>query len=401
MKNKFLDYFTSTIMIKITGKNIERFLHRLVHAHIDLLEVKQVHYNEVWVKIRKDEYERVLEIKTIYDIEVVDYFGAIKIKKLTKKNTILIGCIFICLCFLFFLSNVMFQIEVIHNDSNIREMLLSELGEYGVKTKTIKKSYNELQQIKKKILEEHKNEIEWLEIEIVGTKYIVRVEERKLNEKKENIPIRNIVAKKHAILKHIDAKHGEIVRDINTYVNPGDVVISGDIKLNEESKNKTGADGKIYGEVWYQTKVEMPYEYHEKNYTGRKKKVYALKILNKQIEFFNFHPFKQVESDSKKLLFHPLLPISLTLEHQKEVIKKDVVYTEEEALNEAIKRAKEKIESSLDKKEYIIGQKNLKVDMRNSKIVVDVFFSVYEDITSYQEIPEEIVEDNNDRNNNN
>src|SRR5699024_3142798 len=86
---------------------------------------------------------------------------------------------------------------------------------------------------------------------------------------------------------------------------------------------------------------------------------------------------------------HPFLPISLVKEEQKEVIRKDVVYTEEEALNEAIKMARKKIENGLDKKEYIISQKNLKVDMRNSKIVVDVFFSVYENITGYRDIPEE------------
>ena len=65
------------------------------------------------------------------------------------------------------------------------------------------------------------------------------------------------------------------------------------------------------------------------------------------------------------------------------------MYTEEEALNEAIKIARKKIEDGLSEKEYIISQKNLKVDMRNSKIVVDVFFSVYENITDYRDIPKE------------
>lgn len=389
MKNKFFDKFRSTVVIKVTGKNIERFLHRLVRAHIDLLEVKRPRYNEILLKVNKDELDHIMEIKTIYDIDVVDYYGAIKIKRVTLKNRILIGSICIGLLVLFALSNVMFQIEIVHNDSEIREMLRGELAGFGVKPKALKKNYEQLQKIKKRILEEHKNELEWLEIETVGTKYIIRVEERKLNEKKEEIPIRNIVAKKHATIKNIEATRGEIIRELNTYVNPGDVIISGDIKLNEESKNKTGADGKVYGEVWYQTQVELPYEYHEKTYTGKEKKVYTFKFLNRRFEMFNFHPLKQVERKEKNILSHPLLPISFVEEHQKEVIKKDITYSEEEALNQAILLAKKKIESKLDKKEYIIGQKNLKVDMRKSKIVVDVFFSVYEDITAYSDIPEE------------
>lgn len=379
-------------MLKITGKNIDRFLHRLAHAHVDLLEVKRPHYNEIWIKIEKGELDHVMEIKTIYDVSVIDYYGAIKIKKVTSKNKVLLGCIVFGLFLLYFLSNVMFQIEIVHNDSSIRQMLKEELALQGVKPKTFKKSYNELQKIKKKVLEEHKNELEWLEIEVVGTKYIVRVEERKLNEKKEEIPIRNIVATKHAIIKHVEASQGEIVRELNTYVNPGDIIISGDIKLNEESKNKTGANGKVYGEVWYQTKVELPYEYHEKTYTGKEKKVYTFKFLNHRFELFNFKPFKQIETTEEKIISHPLLPISFALEHQKEIVKKDVVYSEEEALNQAILLAKKKIERNLDKKEYIISQKNLKVDLRNSKIVVEVFFSVYEDITGYSDIKEETEE---------
>lgn len=376
-------------MIKVTGKNMERFLHRLVRAHIDLLEVKRPRHNEILLKVNKNELDHIMEIKTVYEIDVVDYYGAIKIKRVTLKNRILIGSVCVGLLLLFMLSHVMFQIEIVHNDSEIRKMLREELAEFGVKPKALKKNYQELQKIKKSILEEHKNELEWLEIEIVGTKYIVRVEERKLNEQKKEIPIRNIVAKKHATIKYIEASRGEIVRELNTIVNPGDVIISGDIKLNEESKNKTGADGKVYGEVWYQTNVELPYEYHEKNYTGKKKTVYTFKFLNHRFELFNFHPLKQVERKEKSILSHPLLPIAFVEEHQKEVIKKDITYSEEEALNQAILLAKKKIESKLDKKEYIIGQKNLKVDMRNSKIVVDVFFSVYEDITSYSDIVEE------------
>ena len=234
-----------------------------------------------------------------------------------------------------------------------------------------------------------RSELEWLEIEVVGTKYIVRVEERKINDKEKEIPIRNIVSTKHATIKKIVAHQGDVVKELNSYVKPGDVIISGDIKLNEESKQKTGADGEVYGEVWYQTQVELPYEYHESHMTGKRKTVYSFKFLNHRFELFNFNPFKQVDRKETVILGHPFLPIYLVKEEQKEVIRKDVVYTEEEALNEAIKMARKKIENGLDKKEYIISQKNLKVDMRNSKIVVDVFFSVYENITGYRDIPEE------------
>ena len=393
MKNNFLNFFRNTITINVKGKNIERFLKKLVREKIELYKIDVVHYNEINIKVDYKNLERILELKTIYDVEIVNYYGFLKFKRLLYKNKILILSIILGICLLYLLSNIIFKVEIIHNDKEIREMLESELKKYDVTTFKLKKNYDQLESIKQKILDDHKEELEWIEIETVGTKYIVRVEERKMNAKEENVPVRNIIATKHATLKSIIAKSGDIVREINTYVKPGDVVISGDIKLNEESKAKVGAEGVIYGEVWYQTQVEFPYEYHEKQYTGKKKTVYSFKFLNNYFDLFNFKPYKQYEKEEKVILGNSLLPIALVKVEQKEIIKKEKVYSELEALNEALKLAKSKIEKNLDEKEYIISQKNLKVEPRNSKIVVDVFFKVYENITGYSDIPEEIKEE--------
>lgn len=393
MKNNFLDYFKNRITINVKGKNIERFLKKLVREKIELYKIYVIHYNEINIKVNYIDLEKIVKLKTIYDVEIVEYYGLLKLKNLIRKNRLLILSIILGICLLFFLSNIIFKVEIIHNDKEIREMLKSELKRYDITTFKLKKNYNELEKIKQHILNGHKEELEWIEIEVVGTKYIIRAQERKMNSKEENVPIRNIVATKHAVLKSINAKSGDIVREINTYVKPGDVVISGDIKLNEESKAKVGAEGVIYGEVWYQTQVEFPYEYHEKKYTGKNKTVYSFKFLNNYFDLFNFKPYKQSENKEKVILGSSLLPISLVRVEQKEVIKKDKTYSEKEALNEALKLAKNKIEKNLDEKEYIISQKKLKVDARNSKIVVDVFFKVYENITGYSDIPEEIKEE--------
>ena len=68
--------------IKIQGKNIERFLRRLIQNKIDLLDIKYTKNNEVIVKIYAKDYEKIEEIKTIYAINVVDTYGFIKIKKM-------------------------------------------------------------------------------------------------------------------------------------------------------------------------------------------------------------------------------------------------------------------------------------------------------------------------------
>ena len=51
-----------------------------------------------------------------------------------------------------------------------------------------------------------------------------------------------------------------------------------------------------------------------------------------------------------------------------------------------------KINSSLSKDEYIISKKALNYSVDDSKIMVDVFFKVYENITDYVKV-EDIPED--------
>ena len=66
--------------------------------------------------------------------------------------------------------------------------------------------------------------------------------------------------------------------------------------------------------------------------------------------------------------------------------------TSEQALKKAEDLAMKKINSSLSKDEYIISKKVLNYSVDDSKIMVDVFFKVYENITDYVKV-EDIPED--------
>lgn len=147
------------------------------------------------------------------------------------------------------------------------------------------------------------------------------------------------------------------------------------------------ADGKVYGEVWYKATVEYPLSYKEETLTGKSKKNLVIKIFDSEIEL-SFHKFKFKKVKEKKLLKHSFLPISLVYQKQYElnVINENLNYKQAE--KKAIEKAKKKILSKLSDKEYIIDTKKLKVEQNNSKIIVELFFSVCEDITDYKEIEE-------------
>ncbi|NLM62901.1 MAG: sporulation protein YqfD [Mollicutes bacterium] len=393
MENKFKSFLENKIIIRIEGKNINRFLKRLIKHKVELLDVKYINQNKVDIKIKANDYPKIERLKSIYDISIVDAEGLIKIKALLKINSVLIITFLMGIILLIFLANIIFDIEVIHTNKELRTLLLNELKESGIDRLKLQKSYQDIQKIKKRILEEYKDQIEWLEIEKVGTKYLVRVEERKLSPPIEEIPNRHIVAKKNAVIKKIEAQSGEIVREINDYVKAGDVIISGEIKLYDQVKKVIGAKGKVYGEVWYQTKVTYPLTRRIETPLSNFKKVLVINFLNTRIELFNFKSFKEKKIEVNNIFKNSLLPISLDLEKQQEMKVIEEINTIDEAIAKAAEKGKEKIEERLKEDEYIISQKNLKIDVKNSTIIVEMFYVVYEDITSYQKI-ENIIENN-------
>lgn len=392
MKNNFFLFFKSKIKINIKGRKIERFIKRLADNKINIYNMEMINRNEANIVILKSDYLKVLNIKSIYEFNIVGGTGMIKIRKTLKINSLILVFLVIGIIVLQILSRMIFSIEVIHTDKSIRNKMLSELENYGLKIHAFKKSYDEVQKIKEQILTNHKDDIEWLEIENIGTKYIVRLEERKIKNNEESNEKRHVIASKNAIIKKIEAENGEIVKEINSYVNAGDIIISGNITLNEQVKNTVSASGHVYGEVWYKVKVDYPLAYSEKHETGNSQKRLIFNFLNKSYEL-GFKKYKDKNVSSKTLLKHIFLPISLTYDNQRELIVIDEVYTIEQAIKKAEERAYAEINSKLNDKEKILSSKNLKVDVNDSKIELEIFFTVYEDITEYQKIEENIVEE--------
>lgn len=392
MKNNFFLFFKSKIKINIKGRKIERFIKRLADNKINIYNMEMINRNEANIVILKSDYLKVLNIKSIYEFNIVGGTGMIKIRKTLKLNSLILVFLVIGIIVLQILSRMIFSIEVVHTDKSIRNKMLSELENYGLKIHAFKKSYDEVQKIKEQILTNHKDDIEWLEIENIGTKYIVRLEERKIKNNEESNEKRHVIASKNAIIKKIEAENGEIVKEINSYVNAGDIIISGNITLNEQVKNTVSASGHVYGEVWYKVKVDYPLAYSEKHETGNSQKRLVFNFLNKSYEL-GFKKYKDKNVSSKTLLKHIFLPISLTYDNQREVIAIDEVYTIEQAIKKAEERAYAEINSKLNDKEKILSSKNLKVDVNDSKIELEMFFTVYEDITEYQKIEENIVEE--------
>lgn len=380
-----IEKLISKISLNIKGKNINRFIKKLRTKRIEILSLKYKNPNEADIIIYKKDYETVLKIKSIYDVTELDVFGLIKIKRKIKISKHLIILTIIAFAIFLFFTHVIFDVEVIHSNKDIRNLLLNELKAEGIKKLSFKKSYNEISKIKEKILNKYPDKIEWLEIEENGTKYTVRVEERTIVKEDENNTPRNIIAGKDGVLKKVIAEKGDIVKDMNDYVKKGDMIINGELIFNEKVTGKVKAEGKAYAEVWYVTKTEYPFATYTETETGKTKDIYAIKFLNHTLEF-TLHKFKTKKIEEEDIVKHSLIPIKLVKQKQKETKVTDQILTVEEAINKAKEKAENDIKKNLSKDEYIIRSKYLKSTVKESIVEVEMFFAVYEDITDYAEI---------------
>lgn len=395
IENTFLNRFDSIIKVRITGRNINNFIKKLIKYKIKIIKLKYISYKEIIVVINYDDYLKLLKHKSIYEIEAVDDMGRLKIEDNLKKNRILFIMIILGLGLLLLLSNVIFDIEVIHSSSEIRTLIIDELEKYGVSKYKIKKNYEELEKIKEKILEDNEDKLEWIEIIESGVKYIVRVQERVINPPETDIPYQDIVSNKTAIITKIIATKGEKVKEINSYVNKGDTIITGSLVRPDGTVTYTQALGCVYGEVWYSVTIEYSYIYREEKLTGNKDTVYVINFLGKKWELFS-NKYQNYKSVSTNILSNYLLPISLVKEEREELEVTEAIYTYDEAINKALDLAREKLLNSSDKIKEV---KNIKIldqyDTNENTIKLKLFVSVIEDITNYRKIDIN-EEENND-----
>ena len=380
MKNTFLNKIESSVRVKITGKNVNNYLKRLIANKIDLIDLKYNSHNEVVVTIKYSDYLKLKTVRSSYDVKITNTYGKLRIRNKIKRSYILLSSIILGIALIIFLSNIIFSIEVIHTNKSVIELVSNELNKNGLKKYTFKKKYKDIKKVEDKILNDNKDKLEWISIDIIGTKYVVRIEERKIkNENNDNI-YQDIVASKSGVIKKIIALSGEKKYEIDNFVSKGDTIIKGSITKPNNEIILTHASGLVYAEVWYQISVEYPYQYKEEILTGNKKNIYYLKFINKRLELFNFKKYKNFQKEPKILLYNNILPISLVKEKQYEVNIIDEIYTTEEVINKAITLAESRLMSSNKKIDKIDKVSIIKKEEYDSKIKLDLFISVIEEI---------------------
>ncbi len=370
--------------IQIDAKEQTRFLLKCFKLKIPIYETKTT--NEfLYLKINEEDYAKVKKFWFV-KVKKCGVTGFKKLKEVLYFHRVFLFCGLVGIILLFFLSHIMVSVQVIHSSKNIRDVVKNSLKEKGIRKNSWRKSYQEIEQIKDSILEEYPDLLEWLEIEIKGMNYIVRVEERKKETIEKEKTSCHIVAKKDGLVKEMIFDKGEARVKVNDSVKKGDILISGIITKDNEEKGIVCASGEVFGEVWYTISVSVPMKYQIKERTGKKR--WNLRFRN--LYYDNLLLKSRIESfeEERKSIVN-IFGNELFFVTQYEVKNIEKSYSEEEALEKALNEGISKLQSTFGEKDKILAKKVLKKEVNNSTMNVEIFVAVEENIGQEQEFVKE------------
>lgn len=375
----------SHYIIKIEGRRPNSLLSLLIILKIPFIKKKETK-DYLILEIEEEYFQKIKKLAPTYEITILKRTGKAYLIHLYKTKKIFLYSIIFAFLVIVLLTNIIFSVRVVETDKEIKDMILTDLRENGITRFRFKVSYKRKEAIREKILEKEKDYLEWLEIEEVGTMYQVKVIRRINNPKEEELKPRSIVAKKKGRITRIEADYGEVTTKKNDVVDKGDTLISGLIKNKEEIKTKVAARGKVYAEVWYQVNLNLPTLYQEEIKTGNKKNTLEIIFLDKNI--FISELFKYNNSISKETVLYnnPLIPFRISFTKKEEIKLKQVAYQEDKTLKKIKKLAVDKLKQRIGNDIKILSINVLKKKTSADKIVVELFFKVEEDITSYESL---------------
>lgn len=369
------------IKVRIIGDN-HIILRRLYSRNINVYDIQYNGNSNVYT-IDYNDLDRVP-----FDKEVISFLGIKGFLVLILSNKHFLISLLISILIMLGASNLIVSVEVIHNNKEIRTIVLEELYENGIHPFTFKKNFNDLQTIKKNIYDKYPKAIEWLEIMNSGMKYIVRVEERIIT-KENNKPLYcDIVSKKDATILSSKVKSGQEAVGYNDFVKKGSILVDGKIKFNESIKSYVCADAIIYGNTWYTVNVSVPFVHEEKKYTGRTSSNISFLYGSKRTPVLKVH-FNNY--DIEKSEFLNIGNLSIWKEKNLEYKLEKKKYTYEEAYEQALLLGRDKIKTNLPSNATILDEKVLQTNTYDSIIEMNLFYSVKEIIS--EQIEKEIVEE--------
>lgn len=391
MKNNWLQFIFGYVSVRVVGSEIEQFINQLIKNGITLWDLRRGPKDTIFFQVSIRDIYTLRRIKRKYECKVYFHkrFGLPFLSKRLVKNSGFLFGSFLFFVIIFFMSHMVWNIEVRGANPDTEYKIVKKLEEYGVTKGSLQLFSYTPEQLQQKLTNEIE-ELTWIGVEFKGTSY-----EFTVVEKTEPTPIvvadpQNLIAKKKAVIVNLFVEEGQPLISVNDYVKEGQLLVSGTIGKDDFAK-VLAAKGKIWGETWYRTDVEMNVDVQLDVLNGAVENKWKLNVFGYSIPLtpfkeIDFEQYEKEEGSYEYQLFGRTFPIFVTKEIYREMEKLAHTYTMEEAIIKGIELAKEDLLKQLPEDSIIKGEKVLHKSIENGKVKLSIHFQVIEDIAIAQPI---------------
>lgn len=386
-----LNYILGYVNIIVEGFFTERFINICMSKDIFLFNIKRDKSTIIYANVGIHDFKSVCKIakQTKCKVKIKKKSGLPFIFNRYRKRKIFVGALAIIICTVIYLSNFIWNIEIDGADTIDSNELMQTINNEGLIVGKLK-SKVDLKSIINKIRLD-REEIAWIGIDLKGTNAIVRIvpADSKPEIIKED-EYCNIISDKDACIIKVNAQNGTPLVKEGDVVKTGTPLIAGWMEGKYTGTRYVHAEGTVDAKVWYTQKMRVYFKQTEKTRTGNEEKKYTININNFEINLYkklsNFENYDTIKEQKKLKLFSNLyLPVGITINNNYEVVNNDITYSQDEAKEIGVNKAKEELDKNLQNKENLLNT-YINTYQNDGYVDIEVIYEVKETIGTKEKI---------------
>ena len=380
------------VKIEVEGFFIQRFINMCVSKGVYLDNIKHINQSKIICRTNKNDFRSVCKIskKTKCKIKIIKKGGIPFFVHRYRKRKIFLVLLLIIFILIFTVTQFIWNIEIIGDESVDRQEILELLNNNNIKVGTAKKEIN-VDKITNQI-RYNRNDISWVGAKIKGTNFILELV--KAEEKPEIIDeskITNIISNKTGVITRICVESGTAKVNVGDEVNKDDVLVEGVMEGKYTGVRYVNSRADIYAKVTYSKEESKKLEEYVNIQTGNEYNNYKIIFNNFKINLnkgvSKFKNYDTIETKNKFRLFsNYYMPIEFEKITYKEMRKEIKKYTVEEITNELKTKLKEEILLELNNNYEQLLDCNSNVNIDNNNIIVNVNCIVEEKIGTSKDL---------------
>ena len=385
------NYLIGYVRIEIEGYFIERLINLCASKNIIMWNSKRKKAVLLLTNVSISDFRKIVKIakQTKCKVKIKEKKGLPFIFHKYKKRKIFLLFLSMIVIGILSLSNFIWNIEIVGNNTIQKEEIIDTLEKEGIKTGILKSKIDTKNVINKIRLE--RDDLAWIGIEVKGTNIIVKiVEADKKPEIIQEEEYCNIVATKPGIIVKVNALNGTSLVKEGDVIKEGTVLIGGWLEGKYTGTRYVHANGEVQAKVWYEEKQKVSLKQVISTETGNAQNKYSVNINNFQINFYKtlskFKKYDTIEEIKKIKLFSDFyLPIEIVKKTSKELVEEEIQYTKEEAKEKALETAISILDEKVVNKENLV---NTYVNYQETDEYVEaqVIYEVLEEIGTKEKI---------------